>query len=171
MPTLFLNLPPHLLQLCSVSSFSPSPWAYLISPPPDFTCRHCFSPSLYPILTPPSHPVTERPSTWMAPPPAGFHRSSAFPYPVLNRQVFITQAVPSFPRLVAPHCHPQHVPRSLLDPGFSRPGVSSSLCLPLSTSRPPPSLLASTAVPVLYWPKRLRCMIHPPSPVHLPRPT
>ena len=61
MLTLFLTLPPHLFQPCSGSSFPPSTWAYLISPPPGFTRQHRLSISLHSLLFPslsPGHRAT-----------------------------------------------------------------------------------------------------------------
>ena len=53
---------------------------------------------------------------------------------------FLTRSVTALPFRVVTTCRPRPVPRYLLHPVFSRPGVSTSLCLPLSTSLPlPPS--------------------------------
>ena len=62
-----------------------------ISPiaPPSFTHQRRFCLSFLLLLSPPSCPGMERPTTWTAPPPAGLHRSS-----VISSLDGIPQGVP-----------------------------------------------------------------------------
>ena len=138
--TLLISLPPHLFQPRSGSYF-PYTQAYLLLPPPYLTCRRPFYLSMQLLLPPP--PLSSGRGATIhldgahscGPPPATAHLR--FPPIPGSPKEFLARSVPAFPYPVAPPCRPRPVPRSLLDPGFSRPRVSSSLFLPTSTSRSP----------------------------------
>ena len=104
--------------------------------PPYFTRQRRFSISLHPLL-----PPTSLVRSWSDCPPG---RRSCPPsataclrFPPLTGvpKEFLAQAVPDFTRLVFSSCRLRPVPRYLLAPVLSRPGVPPSLCLPPPTSR------------------------------------
>ena len=172
MLTLFLTLPPHLFKPCSRSSFSLSPWAYLLSPPPIFHLSSPLLSLLVPSSSPPSCPVAEQLSTCTSP-------TLRTPPPVCSSLPCQSDHPKGFPCVI----------RSCLSPSSCLPFPSSTCAqvpvgpsfllsggpfLPILVSitftpTPPPfrpQLPDQSPAGTELWNHVLR----PPSPVYLPRP-